>query len=420
MVDIKKVKLPDNPGVYFFKRGGEILYIGKATSLKDRVRSYFNGDIMASRGPRIVAMLELADSVDFQPTDSVLEALILEAALIKKHQPKYNAKEKDGKSFNYVVITEDEWPKVLVVRGKDLFDEEAYGPFTSGTQLREALKIIRKIFPFLDNKSGIKGTDNFYRQLGLAPGGDNLAAYLKNIRHLKLFFSGKKGELVKSLEREMKTAAKRQDFELAQKLRNQLFALKHINDVALIKSDQIKDFVKGEVFRIEAYDIAHTSGRETVGVMTVVEDGEVQKAEYRKFKIRGTTVKIPSEKVLGSPRFARPDFSIRNFDSRVSINDTANLAEVLERRANHPEWPMPNLIVVDGGKAQLNQAVKTLREVGFEVPVVSVVKDDKHRARGLLGDAVLVKKHEAEILLANSEAHRYALAYHRSRRDKVI
>lgn len=391
----KKLKLPDSPGVYFFKRGGEIFYIGKATSLKDRVRSYFSGDMMASRGPRIVAMLELADSVDFQTTDSVLEALILEAALIKKHQPKYNAKEKDGKSFNYVVITEDEWPKVLVVRGKDLFDEEAYGPFTSGTQLREALKIIRKIFPFLDNKSGIKGTDNFYRQLGLAPGGDDRQAYLRNIRHLKLFFGGKKGELVKSLERDMKMAAKQQNFEEAKRLRNQLFALKHINDVALIKVDRLTPSVGGG-FRIEAYDIAHTSGKETVGVMTVVEDGEVEKSEYRKFKIRGQ---------LGA---------------LVGVNDTANLAEVLERRANHPEWPMPNLVVVDGGKAQLNQAVKTLREVGFEVPVVSVVKDDKHRARGIIGDAALAKKYENEILLANGEAHRYSLAFHRSRRDRVL
>lgn len=403
MLDIHKQKLPDWPGVYFFLKGKEILYIGKATSLRDRVRSYFNGDIAAARGPRIVAMVEQADAINFETTDSVLEALILEAALIKKHQPKYNAKEKDNKSFNYVVITKEDFPRILLVRGKELQKQpafaETFGPFPSGTQLREALKIIRKIFPFRDRCSLGAKRGCFNYQLGLCPGvccGEiTKTEYAKTIRHLKLFFNGKKSVLTKTLEREMKVAAKKQDFEQAKKLRDQLFALKHINDVALIKSDPA-DRVNSTNFRVEAYDVAHTSGKETVGVMVVVEDGEVQKSEYRKFKIRGQLA------------------------PRVAINDTANLAEVLERRANHPEWPMPNLIVVDGGKAQLNQAVKTLREVGFDVPVVSVVKNEKHQARGVLGDKGFIEKHEAEILLANSEAHRYALAYHRSRRDRML
>ena len=117
---LKKIKLPDSPGVYFFKRNSEILYIGRATSLKDRVRSYFSKDLIETRGQLIVSMIEKAKTLDFEKTDSVLEAIILESNLIKKYQPPYNTDEKDDKSFNYVVIINDDYPIVLLVRGKDL------------------------------------------------------------------------------------------------------------------------------------------------------------------------------------------------------------------------------------------------------------------------------------------------------------
>ena len=133
--------LPDAPGVYFFKSGNEILYIGKATSLKDRVKSYFVRDILMSRSPLIAKMLEEAESIEFAQTDSVLEALILEASVIKKHQPRYNSREKDDKSYNYVTFTEEDFPKVIVTRGSG-----TYGPFPHSGELKEALKIIRKIF----------------------------------------------------------------------------------------------------------------------------------------------------------------------------------------------------------------------------------------------------------------------------------
>src|SRR3989344_65919 len=147
--DFKKFRLPDTPGIYFFRKGSKILYIGKATSLRDRVKSYFSRDLVHARGPIIADMIFHSDKISFQKTDSVLEALILEAELIKKHKPKYNTKEKDDKSFNHVVITSEAIPKVVVIRGRNV-DGPSYGPFTSGAQLREALKIIRKIFPFLD------------------------------------------------------------------------------------------------------------------------------------------------------------------------------------------------------------------------------------------------------------------------------
>lgn len=376
-----------------FRAGSKILYIGKATSLRDRARSYFSKDLIETRGPLILDMVFKAKSLKWTVTDSVLEALVLEANLIKKYQPIYNTKEKSDKSFNHVVITKDK--KVVVVRGKDLVVknyDSVYGPYTSGASLREALKIIRKIFPYFDAKSGIKGRQEFYRQIGLTP--NDSKEYRRNIKNIKLFFEGKKSRILKNLEKEMKEYAKRQEFEKANEIKRQLFALKHINDVALIKDESFADRKIFHPFRIEAYDVAHMAGSKMVGVMTVVEDGlpaqagEINKNEYRKFKIRG-------------------------YDK---ANDPGALKEILERRFAHPEWKFPNLIVVDGGKAQINSAKKVLIDSGLAeiIDIVSVVKDERHRPKSILGEKNAVIKREKEILLANSEAHRFAIKYHRN------
>ncbi len=424
--EFKKIKIPDNPGVYFFmkdkfaRRGGDILYIGKATSLKDRVKSYFGKDLIETRGPIILDMVFKADKIKYEKTDSVLEALILEAELIKKYQPKYNTKEKSDKSFNFVCITKDELPKVVIKRGKDLNQDnfkKVFGPYPNSSQLREALKIVRKIFPFLDDKS--KNYLEFYKQINLIPDLSDTEMYLQNIKNIKLFFQGKKKEIFRNLKKEMGVYSKNREFEKAGETKRQLFALQHINDIALIKNNSFTDskiFDPAPFFgriegnkvgpsdakislpvsqvRIEAYDIAHMGGKNMVGVMTVLEDGEVAKNEYKKFKIR----------------------------TQVDSNDTGALKEVLERRLAHTEWSYPNLIVVDGGVAQMNIAKKVLKQVlprgTLGIPVVSVVKDDRHKAKGLMGDKVLSVKYEREILLANSEAHRFAINYHKSMRNK--
>ena len=400
---LKNFNLPDQPGVYYFLKNKEILYVGKATSLKDRVKSYFNKDLINSRGPRLTSMLDQAIKITWQETDSVLEALLLETALIKKHQPKYNAREKDDKSYWHVVINKEDFPQILQVRGKDLKANSyklsaTFGPFPSGSELKEALKIIRKIFPYRDAKCKPgQGRPCFNRQIGLCPGvctGEvSKTDYAKTLRNLKLFFNGKKGEVVKNLEREMKRLAKMGEFERAAKIRNQIFALNHIRDVALIKD---KPFALSGVegFRIEAYDIAHTSGSEVVGVMTVVEDGEVNKNEYRKFKLK--------------------------VDQN---NDLAGLREVIERRLSHPEWRYPNLVVVDGGATHLKAAQNLLIQYQGSPhgwPVVAVTKDERHRAKQVIGDPDLIQKYECDILLANSEAHRFAITYHRQRRGKLV
>src|SRR3989344_7646737 len=153
MKKVSKIKLPDKPGVYLFKKNNQILYVGKATSLKNRVQSYMSKRLFDMRGPIVEKMIKEADKVDWEITDSVLEALILEAELIKKYKPYYNTKEKDDKSFNYVVITNEEYPRVITMRGKELLSQHGerrkiYGPFPHGSELREALKIIRRIFPY--------------------------------------------------------------------------------------------------------------------------------------------------------------------------------------------------------------------------------------------------------------------------------
>ncbi|MDD5050165.1 MAG: GIY-YIG nuclease family protein [Candidatus Pacebacteria bacterium] len=393
--------LPDSPGVYFFRYGKEILYIGKATSLHDRVKSYFSARLGEARSPLITRMVEKADSLDFQITDSVLEALILEAALIKKYQPKYNTDEKDDKSYNYVVFTKEDFPRILLVRGKNLDSldykvKDIFGPFPNGGQLKIALKIIRKIFPYRDNCTPLQGKLCFNAQIGLCPGVCDgqmgKIEYVRQIRHLKLFFEGKKSALVRSLEKEMKTLAKNREFEKAEIIKRQIFALGHIQDVALLRPERDGTIrANGSVWRIEAYDVAHISGTSTVGVMTVVEDGEVKKADYRMFKIR--TAKAGS--------------------------DTGALQEVLERRLKHSEWPTANLIVIDGGIAQRNLAEKVLEKSGLKIPIINVVKDDRHKPDHFLGSESLAQKYKKEILLANSEAHRFAISYHKKLRGII-
>ncbi len=400
-----KKEMPDTPGVYYFLGPRkEVLYIGKATSLRDRVRSYFAPDLIATRGPLLVEMLSLAKTVEWKGTDSVLEALILEANLVRSHQPTYNTLLKDDKSFNYVVITKEDYPRVLVVRGKNLdidFPEKkrayTFGPFPQGLQLREAMKLIRKIFPYRDTctpaeemlEMGKKPKSCFNHHIRLCPGvctGEiSKEDYRRIIRHIVLLFQGKKKELIKTLEREMKQAAKEENFEEASRMRSQVFALNHIQDISLIKDEYRKPKITLGVTRIEAYDMAHLRGSANVGVMTVVEDGVPQKSDYRKFKIRQ----------------AAPG------------DDVGALREVLTRRLGHDEWPLPRLIAVDGGAAQMNVAEKVLAEYGMTIPVVGVVKDEKHRPRDIRGDRELINGRERDILLANAEAHRFAIGYHR-------
>ena len=405
---LAKLKLPDTPGVYFFLGARkEILYIGKATSLRNRVRSYFASDIIEKRSPLIEQMVALAKTVEHTVTDSVLEALILETNLIRSHKPKYNTKSKDDKSYNHLIITNEEWPRVLVVRGKDLTEKYGsdeikyhFGPFPSGSLFREAIKIVRKLFQFYDTKEAVdaplskfaRGKIDFNRQIGLYPDQQNRKEYLRTIRHIKLFFEGKKHKILAELAHDMMSAAKAEKFEEANRLKKKIFALNHIQDIALIKTEH-HVYRDEKSVRIEAYDIAHLAGKDMVGVMTVVESGEANKNEYRKFKIKTLT----------------------------DANDPAALREVLRRRLEHTEWPYPHIIVADGNIIQKNAIEGVLKEFNISIPVVAVVKDDRHKASRLMGPEMLLKQHKLEVLLANAEAHRFAINYFRkSQRTRAL
>lgn len=405
--DLLTKKIPDEPGVYFFLgKRKKILYIGKATSLKNRIKSYFAPDLNEKRSLLIEKMVAEAITVEVVKTDSVLEALILETNLIRTHKPLYNTRSKDDKSFNHLVITKENWPRVLVVRGKDLVntfekDHIAYdfGPFPNGQLFREALKIIRRLFQFYDTKNPIdkergklaKGKIDFNRQIGLYPSLQSKKEYQKTIRHIKLFFQGKKRQVIKELEKEMFLLAKQERFEEAEVIKNRIFALKHIQDISLIKDDS-RIYRDEKRIRIEAYDVAHLQGKDMVGVMVVIEGGEAAKAEYRKFSIKSIN----------------------------ASNDTAALRETLTRRLKHPEWTHPQMIVVDGSTAQKNAAEKVLKEHNLVIPVVAVVKDDHHRPTRLIGQKQLLTQHKTAILFANAESHRFAITYHRNKRSQHL
>jgi excinuclease ABC subunit C len=232
----------------------------------------------------------------------------------------------------------------------------------------------------------------FNRQIGLCPGvctGEiSKEDYGKIIQQIKLFFEGRKKDVVKLLKAQMKEYASDHEFEKAEYIKRKIFALDHIRDVSLIKEENIN---AGTEYRIEAYDVAHISGTNVVGVMTVVEDGQVKKSDYRKFNMR-----------------------------IQSNNDVAGLKEILTRRLNHPEWPLPQLIVVDGGAGQHNAATEVLRSRGIDIAIIGVVKDERHKPKSFLGDEELIKKYSKDMLIANSEAHRFAITFHRKKRSNIF
>ncbi|TAK57322.1 hypothetical protein EPO17_02240 [Patescibacteria group bacterium] len=245
------------------------------------------------------------------------------------------------------------------------------------------------------------GKPCFNAQIGLCPGvcsgAISAQEYAKIIARIKLFFEGKKAILIRKMEKEMRDYAKKQEFEKAGELKRQIFALTHIQDVALIKNREhslleTNESGTGQSFRIEAYDIAHLSGKDTVGVMTVLEDGQPAKSQYRKFKIK----------------------------RRDGAHDIANLREIIERRLTHTEWPYPQMIVTDGNEVQRRAVEEIIATAKLSIPVVSVTKDERHRARAIIGDAKLVEKYKRAIVLVNNEAHRFAIDYHRTLRGKIF
>ncbi|MFH1611129.1 MAG: GIY-YIG nuclease family protein, partial [Patescibacteria group bacterium] len=307
--------LPDAPGVYlYFDAQDKILYVGKATSLKKRVGSYFT----KAHSDRISELVSKIKRIDYIQTNSVIEALVLEANKIREHRPYFNILLKDDKSFLYLVITNELYPKPLLRRGLELeregikpFQKElsartkkkylaVYGPYTSGTSLKRALDLVRKAIPWSVCDSPEKTGKNrpcFNAHLNFCPGvctgAINPKTYRKIIRQLMLFFAGKKVQLLGQMRRRMTKLAQEERFEEAEVMRRKVFALEHIQDIALITKEDVsmpysapQDFIIDFAGRIEAYDISNISGTNAVGSMVVFENGEPAKNKYRKFKIK--------------------------------------------------------------------------------------------------------------------------------------
>jgi excinuclease ABC subunit C len=399
IAQVKKLKIPSSPGIYMFLDGsGKPMYIGRATSLRDRVKSYFSADLISTRGPRIVDMVTKSKNLEWVELGSVLESVIQEGILIKRYQPIYNVDDKDDKSSLYIVITEEELPRVFLERVRDYDKKIAdgkldysvkklFGPYPHTGLIRDALKILRKLFPFRDKKADKSTYEKFYVEIGRSPRLENensVTEYKKTIEYLITFFEGKKKQLLSDLKNDMDKYANDMKFEEANKIKRLINALDHINDIALLKRERNKSGL-----RIEAYDVAHISGAQRVGAMIVMNNGYIDKYEQRYFKL-----------------------------STDTNDDIGGLTEILNRRLKHSEWKFPDLIVVDGGENQLKTAQKILSAGRYSIPVVAVTKDDRHKARLIIGDIVFAKKYKKEIVEVNAEAHRVSINYHRSRMRK--
>lgn len=408
-IKIKNNKLPNQPGVYLMRdKRGEIIYVGKATSLKKRVSSYFT----KAHDDKTASLVQEIKSIDYQITPSVLEALILEANLIKKYLPKYNVREKDDKSFLYLVVTKEDFPRPLLIRGlelrrKDINKYKAiFGPYLSARSLRAAMDLVRRMIPYSTCEPGQKRAC-FNYQIGKCPGvcirAISKTEYAKIIRNLILFFQGKKTQVLKNLKKQMKEFSEKQKFEQAARVRNQIKALEHIHDIALLKREEPTPGVglAGEKFinifgRIEGYDISNIGGKFAVGSMVVFEDGEPAKSEYRKFKIKW---------IKGA-------------------NDVAMLKEILVRRFKN-KWPHSEIIVIDGGRGQVNACLEVLKRFRLNIPVVGIAKGVTRKKDEFIYDRKdpelkrVVKQYEETLIRVRDEAHRFAVKYHRELRSKL-
>ncbi|RJP43076.1 hypothetical protein C4587_03030 [Candidatus Parcubacteria bacterium] len=394
-VKLQSRKLPETPGVYLMKGGkGKILYVGKAGNLRRRVESYF----ARAHDSRIQKLVSEIRRIDCKKTDTALEALILEAELIRKYSPPFNVKEKDDKSFLYVEITREKFPRALLVRGKETAEGKRFGPFTSASSIREALRILRRIFPFSVHPPRSLGTFSrpcFEYEIGLCPGTCVGAIgekdYRESVKNLTLFLEGKKEKIIRLLSKQMRAASERLEFEKAEKLKRQLFGLQHIRDVAFLSESEVAETGRGRAgFRIEGYDISDISGASAVGSMVVFRGDAPDKNEYRKFKIK--TIQGP--------------------------NDVGMLQEVLRRRFDN-SWGLPGIVLVDGGAGQVRGAKKVLQERGLSIPVIGIAKGPERKRNDIIG--IIPKGISKKTLIrVRDEAHRFAIRYHRALRGAIV
>jgi len=411
--------LPTTPGVYFFRdKKGQIIYIGKASILKRRVKSYFAKNHKDQKTPLLVK--NIAD-IDWIETSSEVDALFLEAEFIKRHKPLYNVREKDDKNFIFIRITmQEDFPTVSLVRRPADDKSRYFGPFVQSYGVRQALRYLRKVFPYFV-KDKHKYSSKLEYQIGVLPKPDiSKSDYRKQIRKLVLVLEGKSTQLIDQLQKDIGKLSKKRSYEEAAELRNQFLALKTLNsrvifggeekitigvDSALFELAQLLE-LKQSPRRIECYDISNFAGGDSVSSMVVFSDGLPDTKAYRHFKMRTR-----------------------------GPNDFAMMQETLTRRFSerNKAWPKPDLIIVDGGKGQLSSSKKTLDSMGVKVLAVGLAK----RFETLVVDSedispsIRLRKEGGYYMFnfeANSallhllqrvrdEAHRFAVGYHTNLRN---
>lgn len=424
-------KLPKEPGVYAFKNDKKILYIGKAANLKERVKNHFQ-----QPGYRDYLFLDKVEKIGYIKTNSEIEALILEANLIKKYRPKYNVVWRDDKNYFFVGVTKEDFPRVFwthqtKLRTSNLERRTKFvGPFVDGKALKQALKILRKVFPYRSCFKILNRPCLWYH-LNRCPAPCLLKSKFikeippdslkiknvsqRNAKNLIKILKEGKNPVLKELKKEMRLASKNQDFEEAAKIRDQIEALERVMENAKIfeplnypqligqweiVEEKLKKIlkIKKKISRIEAYDVSNIQGFEATGSMVTFIDGFPDKSLYRKFKI----------KFVEKP------------------NDVAMIKEILSRRLKHSEWGFPDLILIDGGKAQLNAAleVKNRESEIRNIKIIALAKKENKLYIEDQKNPILLKNLPREIfnliLKIRDEAHRFAIFYHKKLREKVL
>lgn len=435
-------KLPNNPGVYLFKdKAGRILYVGKAINLKNRVKSYFNKDLAASRGQMLVEMVNQAARVDFEATDSEIEALILEANLIRRLKPKYNSAGKDDKSASFIKIDwSDRYPRIYLVRGKEVDtgsaksdpkskrQDKLFGPYMAAGSMKAALKTIRRIFPYRDctaakfQSYSNLGRGCLFHQLGRCPAPCIKAVsekeYRQRVKDVVDFLEGKKVRLIKDIERDMRQASKLESYELAAELRDRLFALNHLHQLAhrgILQGfeDKHKEWQEGYI--VEAYDISNIQGEMAVGS-----------------QVRARVPKVEGDYDIQNILFEKERYRSFRIRSVKTANDTAMLAEVLLRRLKRAKkepiaWSLPDLIIVDGGKGQLSATRQVAKGLGIKTPIIAVAKGPTRKKTDLyinpndrLKIILTTEELKKVALVLREEAHRFAISYYRNLHRKRL
>ena len=426
----KSSLVPTDPGVYIFWRGNEPLYVGKAANLRKRVSSYFRANV----SDKVRQLRGEAERLEFVITQSEVEALVTESDLIKRFMPKFNVLMRDDKSYFHVAITREDFPRIFATHQlqKDRIGKmkltpeqgvEYIGPFTSGSALKDVLMLLRKAFPYCTCKDTQHKRPCLNSQIGRCPGYCCFAdtdkeiqkkhkeEYRSNIESTIGILSGRKTKLLVQMKRDMQTAAKQEDFVTAARLRDQIASVENIfahRPLVSRRPVHIKQNLhwkkiertiqtllntSSPIRRVEGYDISNISGTEATGSMVVFINGKPDKAEYRNFKIK--TVDQP--------------------------NDVAMHREVMRRRLANTDWPRPDLLVIDGGKPQLNAVQKELRPGNPDIHLSALAKREEELF--IEGNATpqrldsLPPEVKFFFQQVRDESHRFAKRYHHKLRE---